>query len=40
MKFSITSTDREKTGVRHLYKITAVGPAKESGFSEEIKVEF
>lgn len=35
-----TFTDRGETGVRHFYKITAVGPAKESEFSETVAVDF
>ncbi|TAL26130.1 MAG: hypothetical protein EPN94_03885 [Nitrospirae bacterium] len=33
-------TDREKTGTKHFYKITAVGPLKESEFSKEVAVDF
>ncbi|MBI5204656.1 MAG: hypothetical protein HZA11_07040 [Nitrospirae bacterium] len=33
-------TDREKTGTKHVYKITAVGPSKESEFSREVAVDF
>ncbi|MBI4691419.1 MAG: hypothetical protein HY754_14305 [Nitrospirae bacterium] len=32
--------DREKTGTKHIYRVTAVGPSKESEFSETIKVDF
>ncbi|KAF0145862.1 MAG: fibronectin type III domain protein [Nitrospirae bacterium] len=33
-------TDREKTGTKHVYKITAVGPSKESEFSGAVAVDF
>jgi len=33
-------TVREKTGIKHLYRVTAVGPSKESGFSEIVPVDF
>ncbi|MFA4827804.1 MAG: hypothetical protein WC855_08280 [Thermodesulfovibrionales bacterium] len=33
-------TDREKTGTKHVYQITAVGPSKESEFSGAVAVDF
>lgn len=33
-------TDREKTGTKHVYKITAIGPSKESEFSGAVAVDF
>ncbi|MDO8994522.1 MAG: hypothetical protein Q7T83_13620 [Thermodesulfovibrionales bacterium] len=33
-------TDREKTGTKHVYKITAIGPSKESESSGAVAVDF
>ncbi len=33
-------TDREKTGTKHTYRVTAVGPSKESEPSKEVAVDF
>ena len=33
-------TEREKTGTKHVYKITALGPSKESEFSGAVAVDF